>query len=560
MTERMRIAVAQLNPTLGAIDANVERMLEIRQEAAAAGAELVVYQEMSVSGYPPEDLVLKPIFEDECARGIDRLREATADGGPAMIVGAPRRVDGKLHNAAYLVADGEVAAVVDKQVLPNYGVFDEKRVFEEGPSADPIEFKGWRLGLMVCEDFWSSEVPGQLKERGAEILIAPHGSVFEIDKLEERYEISRARARETGLPAIFVNQVGGQDELVFDGASFVIDRKGEIVIQLKSFREDWELVTFRRTGQGIEPEPGRTEPPLGTELKIYEALLMGLRDYIEKNHFSGVLIGLSGGIDSALTAVLAVDALGPERVHAVMMPSPYTSAASIEDAEACAKALGISYRVIPIAPMMDAFEASLSPTFEGHDADTTEENLQARIRGNILMALSNKFGEMVLATGNKSEFSVGYSTLYGDLCGGFAVLKDLYKTRVYELAAWRNERCPEDALGPDREVIPRNIFTKAPSAELKPDQTDQDVLPPYDELDRMLGLLIEEDATLDEVVAHGFERETVARIEHMIYIAEYKRRQAPPGVKITSRQFGSDRRYPITNSFRNAKRWRHEES
>ncbi len=273
-----------------------------------------------------------------------------------------------------------------------------------------------------------------------------------------------------------------------------------------------------------------------------------------------MIIGLSGGIDRALTAVLAVDALGPERVHAVMMPSPYTSAASIEDAEACAKALGISYRVIPIAPMMEAFEAGLSAAFEGHEADTTEENLQARIRGNILMALSNKFGEMVIATGNKSEFSVGYSTIYGDLCGGFAVLKDLYKTRVYELAAWRNKNRPEGALGPDGEVIPQNIFTKAPSAELKPGQTDQDSLPPYEELDRMLGLLVEEDATLDEVVAQGFNRETVARIEHMIYIAEYKRRQAPPGVKITSRQFGRDRRYPITNSFQNAKRWRDEES
>jgi NAD+ synthase len=560
MTERMQIAIAQLNPTLGAIDANVERMLEIRSEAATAGADLVVYQEMSVAGYPPGDLVLKPIFTDECARGLERLRQASGDGGPAMVVGAPRRVDGNLHNTAYLMAEGEVVAAIDKQVLPNYGVFDEKRVFEKGQVARPVDFKGWQLGLMVCEDFWWPEICGQLKERGAEILIAPHGSVFEIDKLAERYDISCGRTRETGLPAIFVNQVGGQDELVFDGSSFVMNAKSEIVVQLKSFREDWEIVTFHRTAQGSEPDPGRLEAPLETELKIYQALLLGLRDYIEKNHFPGVIIGLSGGIDSALTAALAVDALGPERVHAVMMPSPYTSTTSIEDAEACAKALEITFRVVPITPMMEAFEAGLDPTFEGYEPDTTEENLQARIRGNILMALSNKFGEMVIATGNKSEFSVGYSTLYGDLCGGYAVLKDLYKTRVYELSAWRNQNRPEGALGPEGEVISQNIFTKAPSAELKPGQTDQDVLPPYEELDRMLGLLIEGDATVEEVAAQGFDRETVARIEHMIYIAEYKRRQAPPGVKITSRQFGSDRRYPITNSFQNAKRWRREES
>ena len=357
-----------------------------------------------------------------------------------------------------------------------------------------------------------------------------------------------------------MNQVGGQDELVFDGNSFVMNADGAVVVQLKSFMEDWELVTFRRNDRAVVPQPGRIEPPLETELKIYEALLMGLRDYIEKNHFPGVIIGLSGGIDSALTATLAVDALGPDRVHAVMMPSPYTSVASMEDAEACAKALGISYRIVPITSIMEAFEAGLSPAFKGHEPDTTEENLQARIRGDILMALSNKFGEMVIATGNKSEFSVGYSTLYGDLCGGFAILKDLYKTRVYALSAWRNQTRPEDALGPLGEVIPQNIFTKAPSAELKPDQTDQDTLPPYEELDRMLELLVEQDATIDEAVAQGFDRETVARIEHMIYIAEYKRRQAPPGVKITSRQFGSDRRYPITNAFRNTKRWQDEES
>ena len=558
MTVSLTIALAQINPIVGDIDGNVDRIIKARAKAAKQGADLVITGELVVSGYPPEDLVLKPAFQDTIEAGVERLAAETADGGPGLLIGAPwldkgGRDNENLHNASLMLDGGEITAVRFKVELPNYGVFDEKRVFAQGPLPGPMAFRDVRLGVMICEDMWSSDVTECLQESGAEILIVINGSPFETDKPDDRLNPAVARVTESGLPLVYVNLVGGQDELVFDGASFVLGRASTLLAKAPAWREDVSLTHWTRDGVGeggawtcaeasVTPAPDEIEA-------IYRALVLGLRDYVGKNGFPGVLIGLSGGIDSALTAAVAADALGPDKVHCIVMPSPFTSKESIEDAAETAAGLGVKLDTIAIDPAMQAFDAMLEEAFAGRDPDTTEENIQARARGMTLMALSNKFGEMVLSTGNKSEMSVGYATLYGDMCGGYSVLKDVYKTTVFALARWRNGQKPDDALGPDGDVIPERVITKPPSAELKPDQTDQDTLPPYDVLDPILECLIEHDMSLDDIAARGHDPATAERIWHMLDRAEYKRRQAPPGVKITRRAFGRDRRYPLTNRF-----------
>ena len=550
MTDQLAIALAQINPTVGDVPGNADRVRAARRRAAELGADLVLCTELCISGYPPEDLVLKPSFQEACMAAVRTLAAETADGGPALLVGSPWVENGTLHNAVLLLDGGSIAATRFKVDLPNYGVFDEKRVFVPGPMPGPMAFRGVRLGVPICEDIWTSAVVECLEETGAEILLVPNGSPFEADKTDVRINLAVARVTETGLPLAYVNQVGGQDELVFDGASFVVNADRSLAAQLPAFRECVVLTRWRRQGEGWRCyDAPIVETPEGLEA-IYETMVLGLRDYVNKNRFPGVLIGLSGGIDSAITAAVAVDALGSDRVRCVMMPSPYTSQSSLDDAAAAAEALGVMYDTINIGPAMEAFRTMLGGVFEGRAEDTTEENIQARSRGLTLMAMSNKFGAMVLSTGNKSEMSVGYATLYGDMCGGYNVLKDVYKTTVFALSDWRNRSWRDGFLGPKGRVIPQNIIDKPPSAELKPDQKDQDTLPPYDALDDILQGLIEGEQSIEQIAARGHEAATVQRIWRMVDIAEYKRRQAPPGVKITRRAFGRDRRYPITNGYR----------
>ena len=553
MTDRLTIALAQLNPTMGALESNCDLLRAARRDGASQGADLVVGSELCVTGYPPEDLVLKPAFLDAVARAVDDLASSTDDGGPGILVTAPWRGeanDDAVYSAALLLEAGKIHSIRFKHDLPNYSVFDEKRVFTAGPLPGPVNFRGVRLGVMICEDMWTPDVAECLQESGAEILIVPNGSPYETDKFDHRVQLAVARVTETGLPLVYVNQVGGQDELVFDGASFVLDADCSLRAQLPAFKPALVTTDWRRDGDSWRCRPSAMSAPIqGTE-QIYRALMLGLRDYVGKNGFPGVVIGLSGGIDSALSAAVAVDALGQSQVRCVMMPSPYTSHDSLEDAAECAELLSVQLDEINIGPAMEAFEGMLAPLFNGLPADITEENLQARSRGLTLMAISNKLGHMVLSTGNKSEMSVGYATLYGDMCGGFNVLKDVYKTQVYKLSRWRNQVRPDGALGPTGRVIPERILTKAPTAELRPDQKDQDSLPPYDDLDDMLACLIEREMTVAEIARRGHDPETVKRVWRMLDNAEYKRRQAAPGVKITERAFGRDRRYPITNAFK----------
>ncbi|MFT5538742.1 MAG: NAD+ synthase [Alphaproteobacteria bacterium] len=548
MSDELTIGLAQLNPTVGDLGGNARLIAEAHVRAAAAGCDLVVTSELALSGYPPEDLVMKPIFLDAVEDSIKDLAAQTRNG-PALLLGAPWRVNGACANAALLLDGGKVVAVSAKHELPNYGVFDEKRVFTAGPLPQPITCRGVKLGVLVCEDMWVEAPAAHLKAEGAEVLVVLNGSPFETDKTGERLMLARARVATTGLPLIYVNQVGGQDELVFDGVSFVLDGAGKEVTRLKAFVSDFSVLKLTREKGKLVPGGGALAPALDEPAAIYQAMMLGLRDYVNKNGFPGVLLGLSGGIDSALSAVVAVDALGPERVHCVMMPSPYTSQDSLDDAAELATNSGVRLDNISISPAMDAFDDMLKDVFAGQTKDTTEENIQARARGITLMALSNKFGHMVLSTGNKSEMSVGYATLYGDMCGGYSVLKDVYKMTVFALSRWRNEYMPVGGLGPTGAVMPERIITKPPSAELKPNQTDQDSLPDYDVLDDILRALIEGEKAVDDIVAHGHDRDTVMRVWRMVNIAEYKRRQAPPGVKITRRSFGRDRRYPITNAF-----------
>jgi len=548
MTDRLRLSLAQLNPVVGDVAGNAARIRHARAEAAQQGADLVLCGELGLSGYPPEDLVLKGAFLDACEAAARALAAETADGGPALLVGAPWREAGKLHNAVLLLEEGQITAVRLKVHLPNYGVFDEARLFVPGPLPRPVPFRGIRLGVMICEDMWYPDVAAALAEAGAELLLVPNGSPYELDKAEQRRDHARARVAATGLPLVYVNQVGGQDELVFDGASFALDRDGAVVAQMAPWQEAVVATDWQRGARGWQGHGPLAAAPERLE-GIYQAMRVGLRDYVEKNGFPGVVLGLSGGIDSALAAAVAVDALGPRRVRCVMMPSPYTSRDSLEDAASVAELLGVPLDRIDIGPAMSAFDTMLAPLFGDAPPGITEENLQSRSRGLLLMALSNKFGPMVLSTGNKSEMSCGYATLYGDMCGGYAVLKDVYKTTVFALSDWRNHHRPAEALGPLGRVMPQRVITKPPSAELRPNQTDQDSLPPYEVLDGILACLIEGEMGVAEICAEGYDEATVRRVWRMLDRAEYKRRQAPPGVKITPRAFGKERRYPITNAF-----------
>jgi len=550
MTDHLRLALAQLNPTVGDLTGNAERARAARAQAAEAGADLVCFSELFICGYPPEDLILKPAFVDAARRTVEELAADTADGGPAVLIGTPWPGEEKPHNSVALLEGGVVRDVRHKVELPNYGVFDEKRIFNPGEMPGPISFRGVRIGVPICEDIWIEDVCECLAETGAEMLIVPNGSPFTLTKQQTRQNVAVARVAETGLPLVYVNQIGGQDELVFDGASFVLNAGGGLSVQMPDWREQIAITEWTRGGEGWSCTPGEKAVLIEGDAAAYQASVLGLRDYVEKNGFPGVVLGLSGGIDSALCAAIAVDALGADRVHCIMLPYKYTSEASRSDAAACAEGLGVRYDTVPIAAPVEGFIAALDSLLDSGGHGVTLENLQSRTRGTILMAVSNETSAMVVTTGNKSEMSVGYATLYGDMNGGFNPIKDLYKTQVYAAARWRNANQPIDGLGPAGEVIPENIITKAPSAELSPDQTDQDALPPYDALDDILRCKIEHEMPHEEIVARGHGDNIVRQVENMLRIAEYKRRQSAPGVKITERVFGRDWRYPITNKFR----------
>ncbi len=554
-TDQLTIAFAQVNPTVGALDGNLELARQTIAECAGKSVDLVLFPELFICGYPPEDLVLKQAFVEDCMETINALASDTADKAcPALLVGTPWLEGDSVFNAVCLLNNGKVEAVRCKYDLPNYGVFDEKRVFSCGPIPGPINFKGVRIGVPICEDIWNDEVCETLAETGAEMLLVPNGSPYDHQKGDVRLNIVTQRVVENNLPLAYLNQVGGQDELVFDGASFCLNADKSLAFQQPWFSQDVLITTWRRGPKGWACEPSTKAVEPEHLPAIWQACVLGLKDYVNKNHFSSVVLGLSGGIDSAVVAAMAVDGLGADKVHCVMLPFEYTSPDSIADAAECADMLGVRYDVVPIAEPVDGFTNVLAKMFEGTGQGVTEENIQSRTRGTILMAISNKFGSMVLTTGNKSEMSVGYATLYGDMNGGFNPIKDVYKCQVYDIARMRNEQKPQGCLGPDGGpdglVMPDRIITKAPSAELRPDQTDQDSLPEYEVLDDILEQLIEVEASLDTIVKRGHDKQVVERIQHLLYIAEYKRRQAAPGVKITTRSFGKERRYPITNGFR----------
>ena len=549
MPDTLKITLAQLNQSVGDIPANAQSVLQARQRAR--GSDLVVFPELHLVGYPPEDLILKPALVQRAAAELQKLAQASASDGPAMLVGSAFVLDGALHNGVALLDQGRVAAVRLKHELPNYGTFDEMRLFQPGPLPEPVIVRGTMIGVPICEDIWRPEVCRHLANFGAELFICINGSPYEINKDALRIEtVAKRRAVDTGVPLAYLNRVGGQDELVFDGASFVVNGDGGLAVQLRDWEEQVAETRWTKTAQGWRCDRGEVAALATHPEDIYCAMVLSLRDYVDRNGFPGVVLGLSGGIDSAVCAAIAVDALGPERVWAVMMPSRFTSAESLRDAAACTDALGIRYSVMPIGSVVDGFDAMLGEAFEGTARGVAEENLQSRIRGTALMALSNKFGPMLMTTGNKSEMSVGYATIYGDMAGGYNPLKDAYKTTVFAIARWRNRHRPRIGLGPDRQVIPETILTRAPSAELRQGQRDDDSLPPYEVLDPILLGLVEHDKSVEQLVAEGFAPETVRQVEGLLHVSEYKRRQAPPGVKLTARNFGRDRRYPITHAFR----------
>lgn len=535
----VKLALVQMNSTVGDLSGNADRLFHFAQCAYRQGARVVLTPELALVGYPPEDLLLRDAFYIASQQTLVELATRLAEFTDLhVVVGHPFMQDGKRFNAASLLVNGRIQATYFKQNLPNYQVFDEKRYFDAGKDALVFEIEKIRFGVTICEDVWEASIPAQAKAAGAEVLLVLNGSPFHMNKQYLRYQVMRDNVAALGMALVYANLVGGQDELIFDGNSFVLDSQGQIQAQLKHAEEDMQLITF----DGANPQKAVIAPELSVEAQVYQALVLGVRDYIGKNGFPGVLLGLSGGVDSALTLAIAVDALGADNVRAVMMPSPYTAEISLLDSREMAKKWGVRYDEIAINSCFNAFTTTLAHEFDGLKVDTTEENIQARIRGTLLMALSNKFGSIVLTTGNKSEMAVGYSTLYGDMAGGFAVLKDIAKTLVYRLCAYRNSL--------KNNVIPERILTRAPSAELRPDQTDQDTLPPYDILDGIVQLYMEENVSAEHIIAAGYKKADVDRITHLIRINEYKRRQSPVGIRITHRAFGRDWRYPITSHFR----------
>jgi NAD+ synthase len=551
MTASLKIAFAQLNPTVGDVAGNLAKARKARADAAAQGADIILFSELFLVGYPPEDLVLKPALQADARAATEALAKETTSG-PATLIGTPWLDNDQLYNAFALLDGGAVKALRYKVDLPNYGVFDEKRVFTPGPMPGPIDIRGVRIGVPICEDIWKNEVVECIAETGGEFLLVPNGSPYEAAKEETRLNIAVSRVVESGLALAYLNQIGGQDELVFDGASFVINPDRSLAVQMPAWEEALTMTNWRRDGARWICDPGpKADIATGLEA-VYRAMMLGLGDYVRKNRFPGVVLGLSGGIDSALTAAVAADALGPENVRCVMMPSRYTSKDSLDDAAECAKLLGTHLDNVPIEEAVKAFGAMTGTLFTGRTPDTTEENIQSRIRGVTLMAISNKFGPMVVTTGNKSEMSVGYATLYGDMCGGYNVLKDIYKMQVFALSKWRNQHKPKGAKGPEGRVMPERVITKPPTAELRANQKDEDSLPPYPKLDDILECLVENEMPVEDIMKRGHDLATIKRVEHLLSIAEYKRRQAPPGVKITRKNFGRDRRYPITNAFRDA--------
>jgi NAD+ synthase (glutamine-hydrolysing) len=535
---KLRILVAQLNLLVGDIEGNRDKIIAAAHTAREGhGADLLVFPELTLTGYPPEDLLLRPELADRTRTALEHIAGETR--GIALILGYPKEDVGGLFNVAGLISEGRVVAEYAKQLLPNYGVFDEKRYFQPGHGPCVLDFKGARIGLSVCEDIWEEGPTRQAAEAGAELLVNINASPFHTGKAPERADLIRLRAREHGISIVYANLIGGQDELVFDGGSFVVDANGDITQRAPFFEEALLTVDFQLGGVP-RPRPSALAPVPEEEDAVYQALVLGVRDYVRKNGFHGAVLGLSGGIDSALTLAVAVDALGPEQVEVVLMPSRYTADMSVDDAHEQARNLGVESGIIPIEPAFEAFLGMLEDEFAGRPADVTEENIQARCRGIILMAISNKKGKMLLTTGNKSEMAVGYATLYGDMAGGFAPLKDLFKTLVYRLARYRNG---------NSNVIPERVITRPASAELRPNQTDQDSLPDYDLLDAVLRRYIEDDQSVAQIVADGYPESEVRRVARLVDRNEYKRRQAPPGVRISCRAFGRDRRYPITSGF-----------
>ncbi len=555
MTHAFTLALAQINPTVGDLDGNAARMREWAADAAQKGADLVLYPEMCLTGYPPEDLVLIPAFRERVMAAAQKLAEGARDLPCDLIFGSLWVNDGRIYNASLLASGGALTVIREKHDLPNYGVFDEKRVFAAGAAPSVISWRGITLGVLICEEVWDVNAAKALAAQGAEMLLVQNASPYHIGKAGQRKKVVDAAVAATGLPVVYLNLIGGQDELVFDGRSYAVGAHGKDVARLTAFTEALGITQWQRGAKGWECTAAPMVEISTDERTIYSALVLGLRDYVTKNGFPGVVLGLSGGIDSGISAAIAADALGPDKVHTVRLPSPFTSDDSVEDAEQLAAALNLRMDTVPITPLIDTARHTLAPIFQGRHADTTEENVQARLRGLLLMAVSNKFGAMVLTTGNKSEMSVGYATLYGDMCGGYSVLKDVYKTTITKLCHWRNQAGPGAILdlgflGAPGQVIPERMITKPPTAELRPNQKDEDSLPPYPVLDAILRGLIERQLSVAELVAEGMDKPTADRVARMVAAAEYKRRQSAPGVKITPMAFGRDRRWPITNRWK----------